>query len=75
MGECHLGVHLDLLGSLHQRIRKTPSPLWERRKSEMPEDESETNYATEVVSRLDPSRHSEIRMYWDGIAQITAIME
>ena len=54
---------------------KTPSPLWEKRKSEMPEDESETNYATEVVSRLDPSRHSEIRMYWDGIAQITAIME
>jgi len=32
-------------------------------------------YATKVVEKLDPSRHSEIGMSWDGIAHITAIME
>ena len=54
---------------------KTPSPLWEKRTSEMPQDESETNYASMVVSDLEPIRHRGIRMHWDGIAKIMAIME
>ena len=53
---------------------ETPSPLWEKRKSEMPKDGTETNYASEVVLPLE-RRTGGTRDYWDRIRRIMGVME
>ena len=58
-----------------RRSTETSSRLFEKRKLEMPKDESETNHASEVVSSLQPPRISGVWTYVDRIARVMAVME